>query len=196
MGSNKVTIDGNGNFVIQGSDNITINQNNPEEIRNFLIAWSDKLNQLPEKILNSMKEKASKDFTAGANVYLSVNCKYSDSIQTIIGMSIGVTITNLTKENRFFNQPFFKVSPPFEKGADTFLLVADYSQLKFPKKLEYGEVLSQYYKMPDIKFLEDLINKDSKATIQAFTSTTLGEVYESNIYQISKLIEMYNSIPH
>jgi hypothetical protein len=49
----KAEIDGNGNIVIQNADNstITINKDNPEEIRKFFIDFQNKLSELPKQII-------------------------------------------------------------------------------------------------------------------------------------------------
>lgn len=145
---NKAEIDGNGNVLIQDSDNseITINMNNPEEIRKFLIDFQQKLSSLPKKILELMENKNTNEIQidSGANVYLSLAFLIEPG--AITGISFGVTITNLTKENRFFNAPFFKLSVPFEENFDTFAMTDTIHKVIFPKKLEYGEVVSEAYK--------------------------------------------------
>ena len=57
---------------------------------------------------------------SGANVYLSLTFLMVPG--TVTGINFAVTITNLTKENRFFNAPFFKLSVPFEGNLDTFVM--------------------------------------------------------------------------
>jgi hypothetical protein len=192
---NKANIDGNGNVVIQDADNseITINTNNPEEIRKFFIDFQDKLNNLPKKILEIMESKNSNDVVleTGANVYLSLNFLMSGA--GINGITFGVTITNLTKENRFFNTPFFKLSTPFEGDIDTFSIPDTIFKEKFPRKLEYGEVVSESYPIkPESKDIyEKVIAQDPDATLQVIVNTTIGEIYKSNEYKISKLLENF-----
>ena len=192
---NKAEIDGNGNVVIQDSDNseIIINMNNPAEIRKFFIDFQQKLNSLPKAILELMESKNTNEIAidSGANVYLSLN--YLVNPGMVSGISFGVTITNLTKENRFFNAPFFKISVPFEGGLDSFAMLDTINKIAFPKRLEYGEVVTEGYLIGrQTKHIYDrVIAIDSEATIQVTTSTTIGEIYKSNEYKVSSLLESF-----
>lgn len=195
---NKAEIDGNGNVVIQEADNsvITINMNSPEEIRNFFIDFQASLSQIPKQILELMESKNSNDIEVdkGANVYLSLNLLFgTGGLSGISGISFGVTITNLTKENRFFNAPFFKLSRPFEGKVDTFAMTDTMYHIVFPKKLEYGEVVSENYQIrPQSRDIYDKLNaQDANATIQVIVSTTIGEIYKSNEYRVSQLLENF-----
>lgn len=192
---NKAEIDGNGNVVIQDSDNseITINMNNPEEIRKFFIDFQQQLNSIPKTIIELMESKNTNEIKidSGANVYLSLNFLMSPGI--VSGISFGVTITNLTKENRFFNAPFFKLSIPFEGNLDTFAMTDTINKISFPKKLEYGEVVSEAYliRLNSKQIYDKVIAIDKDATIQVITSTTIGEIYKSNEYKVSQLLENF-----
>jgi hypothetical protein len=100
----------------------------------------------------------------------------------IAGISISVQITNLTKEIRFYNRPFFKVSTPIEKNLNTFVMtnvVGD--PIEFPRRMEYGEVLSENYQLVqgNIEMFQVLLSKDSEAALTAYVTTTLGELYKS-----------------
>ena len=100
---NKAEVKGDGNVVIQDADNseITINTNNPEEIRKFFIDFQNKLSEIPKEILDMMESKNPNDVAIeiGANVYLSLNLEIIPG-HDITGISFGVTITNLTKEKQ------------------------------------------------------------------------------------------------
>ena len=193
MKINKAEIDGDGNVLIQDADNseITINMNNPEEIRKFFIDFQEKLHSLPTQILDLMEEKNTNEveLAVGANVYLSLN--YLIVPGDVDGIAFGITITSLTKENRFFNSPFFKVSVPFEAGADTFMMTDTMKNVEFPKKLEYGEVVSQTYRIrpQNQQIYEKILGIDPEATIEAIVTTTIGEIYKSNKYSVAKLME-------
>ena len=130
----------------------------------------------------------------GANVYLGLKILFSTGgYRQINGICFGVTITNLTKENRFFNTPFFKTSIPFDGNVDTFAMIDTMNGIVFPKKLEFGEVVTEKYQIrPQTKKIYDnLIIQDKDASIQVIVSTTIGEVYKSNEYKVSKLLENY-----
>ncbi len=188
----KVEIDGNGNIVIQKAEGstITINPAIPEEVRKALIDHQSLISELPNKFLKILMENnAQQPPVIGANVYLGLNFLANGSI---IGISFSVQITNLTKEIRFYNKPFFKVSVPIHKGADTFVMTNIIGeQIKFPRKMEYGEVISEGYLLvsSNIQLFEELLKQDGDATLTAYVSTTLGEVYKSNPYAIRDIIE-------
>lgn len=192
---NKAEINGQGNIVIQDSDNseIIINIQNPVEIRKFLIDFQNRLSELPKQIIELMENQNTNDvkIDSGANIYLGLNFQILP--RDIKGISFGVTITNLTIENRFFNSPVFKLSVPFIKGADTFSMLDTVNNITFPKKLEFGEVVSEfYYISPQSREIYDkVIKQDKNATIQVIVSTTIGEIYKSNEYKINKLIENF-----
>lgn len=191
--SAKVDIDGNGNIVIQKVEGstITINPAVPEDVRKALIEHQALISQLPDKILQMLMEKNAKEPPViGANVYLGLSFLAAE--YGVAGISMSVQITNLTKEIRFYNKPFFKVSTPFEKGADTFMMtnvVGD--AVSFPRKMEYGEVISENYKLVpgNIQMFQELLAKDPDVRLTAYVSTTLGEVYKSEPYIVKDIVK-------
>ncbi|SRR5258708_3988117 len=195
--TNRATIDGNGNIVIQGVEGaaITINPNNTQEIRQLIMDFGSKLSDLPADILKMIEQKQdlNSEIKNGANLHLTV---LTELHQFGAGshLKFGLTITNLTHENRYFNQPFFKVYPMFELEAgfehDTFVMFPDQGNV-FSKRLEYGEPFSVTYEIKPAayKLYEGMLKKDDEAFIQAFASTTVGELYESNKFSIKKLFE-------
>lgn len=77
-------------------------------------------------------------------------------------------------------------------GADTFVMTNIIGELiKFPRKMEYGEVISEGYLLVpnNILLFEELLAKDTDATLTAYVSTTLGEVYKSDPYPIRDIVE-------
>lgn len=119
-------------------------------------------------------------------VYLSVNVIMSE-FYGFSGGSLGVTITNIEKEHRYFNQPYFKLSQAFDGGADAFYGTKMLRPVQFPVKLEYGEVASVDYELVK-NSLESIWNKlPDDATVQAILTTTVGEKYKSNLVPISDI---------
>lgn len=187
-------IDGNGNIVIQDADSstITINMNNPEEVSKALVDFNDRLSQLPLEVLRLMEEKRNKEVPViGANVYLTQYVIVPNGGFGGYSLSVGVSITSTTKDIRYFNEPFFKTSEPIsENGLDTFIMTDKVFQVKFPQRLEYGQPISvQYHFNPNNELLRKLVEINPKATIVAVVTTTLGETYYSNEYEVSKLFE-------
>ena len=196
--TNNATIDGNGNIVIQGvkSSSITINPNNSQEIRQLIMDFGNKLSELPTDILRMIEQKQdlNSDIKNGANLYLTVLTELNE-FGVGSRLKFGLSITNLTKENRYFNQPFFKVYPMFEVKLgiehDTFVMFPEQGNV-FAKKLEYGEPYSVSYeiKAGAYQMYDSIMKKDEGgAYIQAFVSTTVGELYESNKFSIKTLFE-------
>jgi len=191
--SAKVDIDGNGNIVIQKVEGstITINPSIPEEVRKALIEHQSLISELPDRIIQILMSNNTKEPPIiGANIYLGIN--YIISGFSIEGVSMNVQITNLTKEIRFYYKPFFKVSIPIERNADTFIMTNVVGEaIVFPRKMEYGEVVSEGYQLVpnNIGMFEKLLEKDIDATITAYVTTTLGEVYKSEPYPIKDIVK-------
>ncbi|WP_324024575.1 hypothetical protein QSV08_15320 [Maribacter sp. BPC-D8] len=199
---NEATIDGDGNIVVQNvtGSTITINPNNSEELKEFLIDFSKKISELPLEVTKLIEEKSKgmdKEFEKGANLYLTILGEFS-SYQGV-GVSFGTTITNLTREIRYFNQPYFKVFPKFKLGKgiehDTFFMKQrDHSPTQYPYRLEFGQTVDSAYPIIQGGYEMFLENVSEEAYIQAFVTTTVGEIYSSRKYMISKLISEYQSI--
>lgn len=64
-------------------------------------------------------------------------------------------------------------------------------QIKFPRKMEYGEVMSQSYIInpANVNMFKGLLDRRLDVVLTAYVSTTLGEVYESNKYPISDIVK-------
>lgn len=191
--SAKVDIDGNGNIVIQKVEGstITINPEVPEDVRKALIEQQSLISQLPDKIIKKlMSNNATEPPIIGANVYLGIS--YITSDYAVQGVLLTVQITNLTKEIRFYNKPFFKLSTPFEPGADTFEMTNVFGEkIAFPRKMEYGEVVTECYILvkPNIPLLKKVWAKDLSTTITAYATTTLGEVYKSEPLLVENILK-------
>lgn len=191
--SAKVDIDGNGNIVIQKVEGstITINPAVPEDVRKALIDHQSLISELPDRILKMLMDNNSKEPpVVGANIYLGLGLMAGNF--GIAGVSMSVQITNLTKEIRYFNKPFFKVSIPLEKNVDSFLMTNVVGNVvKFPRRMEYGEVVSENYRLVpgNIQMFQELLSKDLDAKLTAYVSTTLGEVYKSEPYPIKDIVK-------
>jgi hypothetical protein len=202
--TNNAHIDGNGNIIVQGVDGSTIiiNPDNTEELKKLIINLGNQLSQLPEDVLQMINDRQDiqKPLEKGANIYLTILLQTNGYGLEGATFKFGVTITNLTKDYRYFNQPFFKVNPAFKFGPglehDTFVMLNDDGVTHFPCRLEYGQPVSVSYpiKSAVIANYEQMLIDDENAYIQCFVSTTVGELYESNQYKISKLLENLKSL--
>ena len=142
----------------------------------------------------SMNENKNGVPTTGAKVYLGVNymfeTMYGRPTGKIEGVCLGVTVTNLNVVHRYFSQPSFKVSVPLDDGKDTFSLMDVVGErIAFPKRLEYGESYTIYYKLTvgALGIMKSLMKKDAQMNIMAIVTTSLGEYFESNKHLVSEL---------
>jgi len=195
-------VQGNGNITIQGVEGstITINPSNTKEVTEFLTKFEDIISSLPTKILNMLKtdESSFEKDVNGVKIHLSMGLVIPELAPEKRDATFKVYVTNLEKIHRYCNQPYFKLSKAVEfsegtKPHDTFMLFQnDYSDVKFPKRLEFGEQCVADFQIVknQFKFYKQL--DDEESYIQAFCTTTLGELYSSNKYIVSKFIKDYD----
>ena len=193
-------VNGDGNIVIQNSDNttITIDTKNIVELRKQISNLQEQLNTLAPDILQIMQQKV-KEAGIGdlpevdANIYFSIDL-ITDGINRRMGFSI--TITNLTKEHRYFTQPSFNLNHPY-KGADSFLLTSSIDRdIKFPIRLEYGQPVTAHYIIGQgqLSFFREVLRQDTDAAIAVVSNTTVGEIYRSNEHSLQHILESYARI--
>lgn len=195
-------VTGEGNITIQGIEGstITINPDNSKEVREFLTNFESIVSELPTKILNMLKtdEKSFDKDVKGVKIHLSMGFTIPELAPDRRDATFKIYITNLERIHRYCHKPYFKFSKPVEFLAgstpnDTFSLFQDQnSNIKFPIRLEFGEQVVADFMIvkPQFKYYNQLDDNDSY--IQAFCSTTLGELYSSNKYLISDFIKNYD----
>lgn len=191
MEINKSNVNGDYNIVVQGQNNkiLLIDSNNKKHISQSYISNEIFITQGISMNENSVP-------TTGANVYLGVNymfeTMYGQPTGKMEGVCLGVTVTNLNVVHRYFSQPSFKVSVPLDGGNDTFSLMDVVGErIAFPKRLEYGESYTIYYKLTvgALGIMKSLMKKDTQMDIMAIVNTSLGEYFESNKHLVSELTE-------
>lgn len=193
-------VTGDGNIVVQNSDNttVTIDTKNIVELRKQISNLQEQLNYLSPEILRIMQQNV-KDAGIGnlpavdANIYFSIDILTNGVSR---GMGFSITITNLTKEHRYFSQPSFNLSHRY-KGADSFILTtAIGKEIEFPVRLEYGQPVTVHYTIGDgqIKFLNEVYTQNEDASIAVVSSTTVGEIYRSNEHTIKHILSSYAQI--
>lgn len=197
-----VDVDGSGNIIIKDAVNSTItiiNPESPSEVRKLIIDLNTRLSELSTEVLKILEEK--QDFNSslkeGANLYLTVVSAIDVAAQQVNNFKFGLVITNLTRENRYFNEPFFKTSPNFiidGKEQKAFKMLS--GSTNFPLKLEFGEPGSITFEIAEgaYSLYEELLRKDEKAHLQAFINTTIGELYQSNTLPLKTLIDQKNNL--
>lgn len=125
-----------------------------------------------------------------ANIFLSQNILFSE-FQGVYGATIGVTITNMTKEYRYYTEPFFKLSTVLEGKVDTFYMTDKMENIQFPIKMEWGQPLTVNYEL-NLNLLSMLKQLPVETTLKAIVTTTIGEKFESNEVKISDLTKHLN----
>ena len=104
-----------------------------------------------------------------------------------MGINIGVVTTNVVKDFRYYNSPYFKISEPIEGTSDTFHLLGLIESIDFPVKLEYGQVLKLPYNLSK-GFLDRMdVYRKKGVTLTAYVQTTVGEKFKSNELDIDQL---------
>ncbi len=173
-------------------DDISDDSNYDKVLHIIANAISDD-NSSADIIQNS--KQTSPNCHAVANIDLSLGVLYETYFNKptgrIEGIAIDVTVTNIKNETRYFYQPLFKVSVPIDESHDSFTMLNAVTPISFPQKLEYGQQYSVAYKLTqgNIEMFASFLKKDSKATIKVVVSTTLKELSESNIYNISDIVK-------
>lgn len=148
----------------------------PEQFAQVILRKLEKENNVP--IIQKEQEKI-------AEIYLSQNILISE-FQSVYGATIGVTITNLTKEYRYYSEPYFKISKGIDGKYDTFFLAGRMERVSFPIKMEWGQPLTVNYELKP-GGIEQLKNLPEDTTLKAIVTTTIGEKFESNEVKISDL---------
>lgn len=152
----------------------------------------------PEEFAHLLLKKLAKEPTVPlpekeqdneGKIYLAVKVLISE-YQGKFGVALGVTMTNIVKEHRYFNEPFFKLSKPFDGNADTFYLVEKLAPVIFPAKLEHGQVCVVDYNLKHGS-LELYRKLPSDTLIQAIVTTTVGEKYKSNQLPVTDIIKAF-----
>jgi len=164
------------------------------------IGYIDLRNYTPEQFAKIILKKLEKDenipiiqqeteLNKIASIYLSQNILFSE-FQGVYGATVGVTITNLTKEYRYYTEPFFKLSTEIEGKFDTFFMTSKMENIQFPKKMEWGQPLTVNYEL-NREMFQMLKQLPSETTLKAIVTTTIGEKFESNEVKISDLTKHF-----
>ncbi len=158
------------------------------------IGFLDISSTTPEKLAEMIIQKLGKEINIPipekeepkGQIYLSTYLQVSE-FYGLTEIMIGVNVTNIIKEHRYFNGPYFKISQPIDGTNDTFQLMDMVSPVAFPKKMEYGEQYQVYYNLKKgfLDQLEKFKGQDVKLT--AYVTTTVGEKFSSNQMKIDDL---------
>lgn len=193
-------VTGDGNIVIQNSDNtaITIDTKDIVELRKQISNIQEQLNTLNPEILLVMQEIVKDAGTSNlpdvdANIYFSIDLITNGMSR---GMGFSITITNLTKEHRYFTRPSFNLNHPY-KGADSFVLTTPLGDTpSFPVRLEYGQPITVRFIIGQgqLSFFSEVLNQDENAAIAVVSNTTVGEIYRSNEHTLKHILDSYAKI--
>ena len=193
-------VTGDGNIIIQNSDNTTIfiDTNDIIGLRKQVANLQERLNTFTPEIIKVMQKKI-KDAgidalpVIDANIYFSIDILANGVTQE---MGFSITITSLTKEHRYFTQPSFNLNHPY-KGADSFILTSSIERnVQFPIRLEYGQPVTVHYTINpgQIVFFKEVLNQNEDASLAVVSSTTVGEIYRSNEHTIKHILSSYEKL--
>lgn len=163
---------------------IDLRSTGPEDFANLIIKKLGKEPSIP--IAEKLQENDGR-------IYLSANVLMSE-MYGVHGCTIGVSITNTIRENRYFNEPYFKLSQTVEEiGSDSFYLFDKLAPVGFPNKLEHGQVVNVNYNLK--RGTKEVFDKlPPETTIEAIVTTTLGEKFKSNLLPISDVLKIFDMI--
>lgn len=155
---------------------LDVSNMSPEELASKILQkLGNEVNfPIPEKVENKGK------------VYLTAYVQMSE-FQGATGLLIGVTVTNVINDFRYYNPPYFQLSKPLAGENDSFHMIETVSPISFPQKLEYGQQYDVQYvlKKGFLDMLEKFVGQN--VTITAHVSTTVGEKFTSNEMQVDSL---------
>lgn len=155
---------------------LDISRMSPEELTSKILK---KLGGESDSIVSTKQENKGKVYLTG---YVRMGDFYGAS-----SLLIGVTVTNIINDFRYYNPPYFQMSKPLEGENDTFHMVETAAPISFPQKLEYGQQYDVQYVLTK-GFLQMLTKfKGQNVTITAKVSTTVGETFSSNEMEVDSL---------
>jgi hypothetical protein len=163
---------------------IELTKYSPEQFASLIIK------KLKKEQVTPVTELAQKD---EGKVYLSVNMLFSE-FQGLFGLAIGVQITNVIKEHRYFNEPFFRLTKPFENKSDSLYFFEKVQEVRFPNKLEYGAVVSVNYNIKPLSLDKIWSKLPPDTEIYAIVTTTVGEKYTSNKVKVEEVVKGLSEI--
>ncbi len=163
---------------------IDLRKYEPTEFAKLIIA---KLKKEP-----SVAVARAEQIKEGAKIYLS-HISLLSEYQGFFGIGFGVSITNLQKEFRYFNEPSFKLSNPFEGRSDSFYLFDKLKPATFPAKLEHGQVSEVIYNLnPNSEKLFKQL--PANTDVVAVVTSTIGEKFTSNPIQMNEVLKAFNDL--
>ena len=112
----------------------------------------------------------------------------------IEGVALQVSITNLCNEPRFFYEPQFEFTDNIFDDKKAFVPTSTMPDfVKFPVRLEYGEVVSRTYILPQSSkgFFLDTLEKYPDTSFVVCAQNTLGNVYYSEFEKLSSLVKSF-----
>ncbi|UOQ96317.1 TIR domain-containing protein [Hymenobacter sp. 5317J-9] len=159
---------------------INLKSYSPEEFASLVIKKLGKEPNIP------LPEKEQEN---DGKIYLAVRVLISE-YQGVFGAALGVSMINIEKEHRYFNEPYFTLTHPFEGATDTFYLFDKLVPVTFPAKLEFGQVASVDYNLKP-KSIEMWASLPEDTLVQAVVTTTVGERYKSNQVPVNDVLKAF-----
>lgn len=163
--------------------------------------YQDKLQVVINEINGEHKEIKLEDVTIShtehneAKVTLGVNLLFETIwghlTGKVEGVGLTVSIVNLCKEPRFFLEPNFEFSDKVFGDKNAFSPINHWPDaVRFPVRLEYGEMVSRTYILPiqSKQLFEQANSKNPAVTLRACAQNTLGNVFYSDSVSVLTII--------
>lgn len=153
-------------------------------------------------VFNSVPKKNSIETPAVAlvnfGVFYRIETFNGRPTSDTMGLEFKVTVTCTSKEHRYFQKPFFKMSRSTKGNVDAFGLLNVMKTNNYPVRLEFGQLFSTSYDIGSstAKVFSRLLSDDPTLTIKAVTNTTLGELAESEPYSLKRLQMDFEHLIH
>lgn len=146
-----------------------------------------------KKLNKEISEPISERFQEKNDTIIQIdllNTFFSSSFEINSGSAIlRVNITNKLKgDYRYFYEPSFKLTIPFQNEVDTFHLITIEKKFNYPIRLEYGQEISIEYPLNEMQ-LEIWENLAENCEIYSIVNTTIGEKYNSNKILKDRFVE-------
>ena len=164
-----------------GDNTLIVPLNNRDKLLSFMRSNATNVPLFPMEVIDSLADAAShkvqikmeakRILTEWPYFVLDVNFRYSKSYDIS------------------FEEPFFKLSHPFDDGADFFRLEYDEIDSDFEPNGKYRGAHARRYHLDEImESLEYLVKEIPDLTMEAVIQTTAGEVYTSDKILVRNIV--------
>ena len=156
-----------------GDRTIIIPLSNRDKLLSFMRSNATNVPLFPMEVIDSLSDVASHK--------VQIKMEAKNTLAEWPYFSLDVNFRYSKSYNISFEEPFFKLSHPFDDGIDFFRLEYDEIESDFTPNGKYRGAHARRYHLNEImENLEFLVKEIPDLTIEAVIQTTAGEVYTSD----------------